>query len=82
MAMGNLVVANETPENREVLGSSGLFYPKNDATALAEVLQRIEDTPSRYDPLRASASERAANLYSWDKVVARYEELFASLLHK
>jgi glycosyltransferase involved in cell wall biosynthesis len=80
MAMGNLIVANGTPENREVLGSAGIYYTGKDGNGLAEELQKIENSPDLYDGFRRSALERAATEYSWDEVVKQYEELFASLL--
>jgi glycosyltransferase involved in cell wall biosynthesis len=82
MAMGNLIVANGTPENREVLASSGIFYRGNDGNGLAAELQKIEDSPDSYYGFRRSAFERAATEYSWDKVVAQYEDLFISLLRR
>jgi glycosyltransferase involved in cell wall biosynthesis len=82
MALGNLILANGTEENREVLGSAGIFYAKNDVRELTETLQKIEDTPSCFERYRASALERALTAYSWDKVVAQYEDLFTSLLQR
>jgi glycosyltransferase involved in cell wall biosynthesis len=82
MGMGNLVVANQTPENEEVLGSAGLLYRKNDVTDLTRLLQDVTDCSERYGPFREAAVERAKTLYSWDAVVAQYEQLFASLVRK
>jgi glycosyltransferase involved in cell wall biosynthesis len=82
MALGNLVVANGTPENREVLGSAGVFYEKNGGNGLAEELQKIECNPELYSHFRKSALDRAAAMYSWDKVISQYEELFRALLHR
>lgn len=79
MGQGNLVVANGTPENAEVLGSAGVVYRKNDTDDLALRLQDIVDCPGKYEPLRQAALQRASTVYSWDAVVSRYEELFRKL---
>ncbi len=79
MGSGNLIVANRTPENSEVLGTSGIFYERNSVADLAARLQEITDGPQRYTTLRRAALERARSEYSWDDVVIRYERLFESL---
>lgn len=79
MGQGNIVVANGTPENAEVVGSSGLLYRKNDGEDLARLLQQIVDCPDKFAPLKAAALQRASAAYSWDAVVSRYEQLFARL---
>jgi glycosyltransferase involved in cell wall biosynthesis len=80
MGMGNIVVANGTPENIEVLGDAGLVYEKNSAEDLAQNLQQIVDCPGRFVHLREKAEQRARAEYSWDAVVVRYEQLFTRML--
>ena len=80
MAAGNLVLCLDTPENREVLGPAGVFFPASPIEEAAARWQDIEDHPGRYDPLRAAAAQRARELYSWDKVTDAYQELFRQLL--
>jgi glycosyltransferase involved in cell wall biosynthesis len=80
MGLGNLIVANDTPENAEVLGGTGILYGRNDSSDLAARLQRVDDHPDEFEHLRGFARERAASNYSWDSVVDRYEQLFTSLL--
>jgi glycosyltransferase involved in cell wall biosynthesis len=79
MGQGNLIIVNGTPENTEVLGNCGLVYRKNDAVDLARKLQDVVERPERYECLRRAALDRAIAEYSWDSIVARYEELFARL---
>jgi glycosyltransferase involved in cell wall biosynthesis len=79
MAQGNLIVANGTPENAEVLGSTGLSYRMNDVEDLARCLQDVEDHPNIYAPLKMAALERARTAYSWEDVVTQYENLFKRL---
>lgn len=80
MGQGGLVVANETPENKEVLGGKGLLYERNSPDALARVLQSVESEPARYEALRSEARNRVEQQYSWDRVVDQYEELFRTLV--
>lgn len=75
MAHGNCIVANGTPENREVLGEAGEFYPVNDFDALAALLRRLVASPETVERHRASARARAEALYRWDTITDAYEEL-------
>ena len=80
MGQGNIVVANGTPENIEVLGGAGVLYDKNDAGDLARKLQDIIHYPEKYAHLKQAALARARSEYSWDAVVTQYEQLFARLV--
>ena len=80
MAAGNLVLCLDTPENREVLGPAGVFFPASPIEEAAARWQDIEDHPERHEPLRAAAAWRAKELYSWDKVTEAYLDLFQRLL--
>jgi glycosyltransferase involved in cell wall biosynthesis len=80
MGQGSLIIANETPENTEVLGDAGILYLKNDAADLARRLQEIAIQPEKYLELRKKALERARSVYSWDSVIDQYEQLFEKLL--
>ena len=80
MGLGNLVVANDTPENAEVLGGAGILYSRNDVEDLAVRMQRINDHPDGFAHLRELARQRVIAEYSWDSVVDRYERLFTRLL--
>ncbi len=82
MGLGNLIVANHTPENAEVLGGTGMLYNRNDVPDLAARLQRVNDDPGEFAHLRGLARQRAACEYSWDSVVDRYERLFTRLVGK
>jgi len=80
MGLGNLIVANDTPENAEVLGGTGILYSRNDALDLAARLQRVNDDPDTFAHLRGLARQRAGSEYSWNSVVDRYERLFTRLV--
>jgi glycosyltransferase involved in cell wall biosynthesis len=80
MGQGNIVVANITPENLEILGDAGLMYRMDDGDDLARCLQDVADNPEKYAPLREAAVDRVRKAYSWDSVVTQYESLLASLV--
>ncbi len=79
MAMGNMVVANDTPENREVVGDGGMIYAFNDRDDLAAKMQRINDDPASREAFNQRAIARIMANYSWDSVVSRYEALFMKM---
>jgi glycosyltransferase involved in cell wall biosynthesis len=83
-AMGQaiLVIANDTPENSETLGGTGILYRKNDREDLTRALQQVADDPEAYAGLRKAALERARSVYSWEKVIDQYERLFLGLVGK
>ncbi|MBN2242184.1 MAG: glycosyltransferase [Acidobacteria bacterium] len=80
MGQGNIVVANATPENQEVVGDAGVLYAKNDVGALQQRLQDIADNPDKYEGFKSAASSRIRTHYSWDGVVERYERLFLKMV--
>jgi len=79
MGQGSIIIANETPENAEVLGNAGLFYRRNNVDSLVQCLQAVEDCPEKYADFKTAALERARSVYSWDAVINRYEQLFLQL---
>ncbi len=76
MGQGSLIIANETPENSEVLDGAGLMYRKNDAGDLSRRLQEVEDHPEKFADLKTAALHRARMEYCWDAVIEKYERLF------
>ena len=75
MAYGNCVIANATPENEEVLGDAGLYYPKNDFVALAGILQKLNGDPSIIRKYGDAARKRALSRFDWEKIADEYEAL-------
>lgn len=81
MAYGNCVVANGTPENIEVLGDAGLFYPKNDFTELKSIIIDLVANPSQVLEWGVKAAARAHEHYSWEVVSDQYDRLFRAVLN-
>ncbi|MCI0606202.1 DUF1972 domain-containing protein [bacterium] len=81
MAFGNCVIVNNTPENLETIGDSGLHYDgKAGAKSLRIVLEQIFAQKDLVDSFRSRAQLRVNSEYSWESVVDAYEKVFYQLL--
>lgn len=71
LAFGTPPLASDIPQNIEVLGTEGMFFPAGDVDALAERLREcmgdVEELKRRAVALSASAIER----HDWDLVARR-----------
>lgn len=79
MGVGALVVAHDTPENREVLHDAGILLDFRDIDALAECIRRVCRGDIGRERLGAAARQRVARHYDWDAVTDQYEALFREL---
>jgi glycosyltransferase involved in cell wall biosynthesis len=79
MGSGGAVLANDTPENREVGGNAVGYFRLGEQGNLAEVLENILDDPSSLDVYRSMARSRARSIYDWSIVTDRYEQLLHEL---
>ncbi len=79
MGFGNLIIANSTSENREVLLDSGLIYKKNDAMDLCLKLKRVLEDDALLKEFSLKALNRAQSVYDWDIITNQYEEIFKDL---
>jgi glycosyltransferase involved in cell wall biosynthesis len=79
MGSGGCVVANGTPENREVGGDAVRYFTLRPHETLSIELDRLlADGPAR-ERMRVLARARVAEHYSWNAVERAYERLFAEL---
>lgn len=79
MAYGNCIIANGTPENKEVLGEEGLFYPRNNFEALSGILEDLLKSPEKVAEYGVRAEKRVRDYYDWEKVTDQYEALLCGL---
>jgi glycosyltransferase involved in cell wall biosynthesis len=77
MGASNCVLVYDTPENREVVGDSGLFF--SSPQELSRLLQKVVDDPALVEKYRTRAHTRARANYSWDAIADEYERLLKSL---
>jgi glycosyltransferase involved in cell wall biosynthesis len=74
MAYGNVILANDCPEHREVLQDCGLYYDFNDQFDLAEKLRQLIHDLAMSTELSRRAATRARQHYSWERITDLYEE--------
>ncbi|MGZ8867710.1 MAG: glycosyltransferase, partial [Thermoanaerobaculia bacterium] len=79
MGSGGAVLANETPENREVGGDAVGYFRLGATQSLTARMREWLEAPDRRETYRARARSRAAERYTWEGVTAAYEQLFQSL---
>jgi glycosyltransferase involved in cell wall biosynthesis len=77
MGFGNCVLTLSAPENMEAVGDAGITFTDEDD--LAEKLQRVLRDGSLVQSYRNRAQARVQEMYDWDYVVDRYEDLFARM---
>lgn len=77
MGYGNCVLTLAAPENVEVVGDAAIPYA--DAADLAAKLQTVLRDGAVVSQYRQRAQARVRELYDWEQVVDRYEELFARM---
>ena len=79
MGYGNCVVANSTPENREVLADTGLLFDAHEPRTLTDALTRVIADPSLAGERGRAAAARARVRFDWEQIADRYVELFQRL---
>jgi glycosyltransferase involved in cell wall biosynthesis len=79
MGYGNCILANDTPENREVAGDAAWFFRAGEPESLTELFGRVLERPEEARALGGAAARRAAERYSWERVAEQYRELFLRL---
>jgi glycosyltransferase involved in cell wall biosynthesis len=77
MGFGNCVLTLAAPENIEAVGDAGIPY--TDENDLADKQQRVLRDGSLVQSYRNRAQARVQEMYDWDYVVDRYEDLFARM---
>jgi glycosyltransferase involved in cell wall biosynthesis len=79
MGYGNCTLVNDTPENREVAGDVGIWFRAAEPGTLAERMDWVRGHPEEARALGKAAGERAARLFSWERVADQYAALLRRL---
>lgn len=85
MGMGKAVLYHDCPASREVLGDAAIPFRSEGEDAgdlvdiLADKMTALYADKAQCAACGERAWERARTVYSWDRMVDRYEELFAKL---
>ena len=79
MASGGCVLANDTPENREVGGDAVGYFRLRPSETLSGTLWECLESPPLREQMRIAARARAGERYGWTAVTDAYERLFAEI---
>ena len=79
MGYGNCILVNDTPENREVAGEAGIWFRAEEPGTLAARMGWVLGHPEEARALGRAAAERAARLFSWERVADQYAGLLRRL---
>lgn len=76
LAATNLNLLLDVSFNREVGGEAAVYWTKEDGN-LKKLLEEVEKMPISFrNDIGKKAKERIRDNYSWEKIVARYEDVF------
>jgi len=76
MSYGIPCLASDIPENREVVGSTGLLFRNKDVDDLERRLNWILSNVAATSKLAGNGRERVQALFSWEHVVDQLETLY------
>jgi glycosyltransferase involved in cell wall biosynthesis len=79
MANEKLVLATDIGGHRELIedGVTGLFFPPDDAAALADLIENVAADPSAWVSVAESGRAFVREHRNWRASVARYEKVYA-----
>jgi glycosyltransferase involved in cell wall biosynthesis len=82
MAAGLPVIASRVGGLLDLIdeGRTGLLVPPDNPSALADALESLIVSPARAEMLGAAAREEVTRLYSFDRMVREFEDLYLSQL--
>jgi len=80
MAMGQPVIAFDSPVHREYLGEWGVYVPPGDVVGLAQAIRSLIDDGPRRCRLGAGLRQRAAVKYDWMVAAEQISSLYQRLV--
>jgi len=80
MACGVAVAGSDSGEIPHVIGDAGVVLPEADATAWADGLSGLLESPARRNELSYAGLERARATFAWPVIARQHIELFEFLL--
>jgi len=79
MASGGCVLANDTPENREVGADAAGYFRLRPVQTLSGILSEYLESPALRERMRIAARARAGEKYGWTAVTEAYERLLGEI---
>ena len=80
MNMGIPIVGYRVGALAEIIGSDDLLAPPDDSHRLAEIIIDLLDKPQKRLSIGLTHQERARELFSLDRMIANYQEIYKKLL--
>lgn len=80
MAMGLPTVAFDTPAQRELLGSLGVYAPVGDTPELARCVAELMDRPEHRVALGVQLRQRAIAKFGWDRAALTLQSVYQELV--
>ncbi len=80
MAMGQPVIAFDSPVHREYLGEWGVYVPPGDVGGLAQAIASLLNDMPRRCELGAALRQRAVRRYDWSVAAQRISTLYQRLV--
>ena len=84
MASGLPIIATDVGGNAELVkhGEEGFLYPEGDTPALVEYIQTVVKNRERLKIMGEKARRKVCSLYSLDKMVKAYQDLYEEVYRK
>jgi glycosyltransferase involved in cell wall biosynthesis len=80
LGIGNCVLVNDVPENREAAGDAALYFRAGEPGTLTALLEEVAADPELAERMRTAAAARGRERYSWDVIAGKYAQLFEEVL--
>jgi glycosyltransferase involved in cell wall biosynthesis len=81
MAAGLVPVASHLPGVADLVGNEGFTFPPGNSQDLHSILRRLRDEPLLRRHI-ATLAQAKARLYSWERTIFGYEQIFEGLLEQ
>lgn len=79
MGRNTCVIANDKPENREVLGDTAFYYNLRNPQTLTRLFKEVSEHPEKALAMGKRAGIRAKTIYSWERIGEEYLEVIKKL---
>jgi len=80
MSYSNCCLVSDIPENREAIGGCGFTFKNENIADLRDNLQKLIDDNELRISVAEKASKRVAELYNWDKIALKFEEMYSQMV--
>lgn len=76
MSYGNCCLCSDIEECADIVGEFGYLFKCGDTHGLADIIQRLCDTPEMVEKCRKNVSDYVCNSYNWDEITERTLDVY------